>query len=589
MPSADRRTIYEKSCCDRRAYSLPATDVPEVPMGELVPAGLRRAAPARLPEVGELDLLRHFTYLSTLNFGVESGSYPLGSCTMKYNPRINEVVSRLEGFAGLHPYQPESLVQGALELMYELERWLAEIAGLHATTLQPAAGAHGELTGLLIIRASHHAQGRDPRRIIIPDTAHGTNPASVIMAGYEPVAVTSDARGGVDLEALRQLLDDDLAGLMLTNPNTLGVFDENITEIARLVHDAGGLLYYDGANINAVLGISRPGDMGFDVVHFNTHKTFSTPHGGGGPGAVGRAERLVGVEVHHVEAHVAGPADAEHGVDVGAVVVEQAAGVMHEPGDLRDVLVEDAEGVGIGEHETGEIVVKQLPERLKVDAAAGVAADGDGLVPRHDDAGRVRAVGGVGDDDAPGVAPLRVMRGADDEQAGELAVGAGRRLESGGVEAGDLGQPPLELVHELERALDERLRLVRMQAGEALQTADHLVDPGVVLHRAGAERIAAALDAEVERRQVREVTQEVQFADLGETRRGRAAQAGRHQLAHRDLGHVGGGQAVGAPVAARLLVDSAPVRARHETPPGSQGEPLRRPRRRPSRRACASR
>jgi glycine dehydrogenase subunit 2 len=283
--SADRRTIYEKSCCDRRAYSLPASDVPEVPVDELVPAGLRRAAPARLPEVGELDLLRHFTYLSTLDFGIESGSYPLGSCTMKYNPKVNEVASRLEGFAGLHPYQPESLVQGALELMYDLQQWFAEIAGLHATTLQPAAGAHGELTGLLIIRAYHHAQGRDPKRIIIPDTAHGTNPASVIMAGYEPVAVTSDDRGGVDLEALRQLLDDDLAGLMLTNPNTLGVFDENITEIARLVHEAGGLLYYDGANINAVLGISRPGDMGFDVVHFNTHKTFSTPHGGGGPGA----------------------------------------------------------------------------------------------------------------------------------------------------------------------------------------------------------------------------------------------------------------------------------------------------------------
>ena len=280
-----RRTIYEKSCCDRRAYSLPATDVPEVPLEELVPAALRRTVPARLPEVGELELLRHFTGLSRLNFGVESGSYPLGSCTMKYNPKVDEVVCRLEGFSGLHPYQPESLLQGAFELMYELERWLAEIAGLHATTLQPAAGAHGELTGLLIIRASHRAQGRDPRRIIIPDTAHGTNPASVIMAGYEPVPVASDARGGVDLEALKRLLDGDLAGLMLTNPNTLGLFDENIVAIARLVHEAGGLLYYDGANSNAVLGISRPGDMGFDIVHFNTHKTFSTPHGGGGPGA----------------------------------------------------------------------------------------------------------------------------------------------------------------------------------------------------------------------------------------------------------------------------------------------------------------
>ena len=284
-PGPDRRTVYEKSCCGRTAYSLPACDVPEVPLDELVPAGLRRTEPPRLPEISEIDLLRHFTGLSTLNFGVESGSYPLGSCTMKYNPKANEVAARLEGLSGLHPYQPESLVQGALELMYELEGWLAEIAGLARTTLQPAAGAHGELTGLLLMRAHHHAQGRDPKRIIIPDTAHGTNPASVVMAGYQPVAVASDARGGVDIASLEMLLDDDLAGLMLTNPNTLGVFDENITEIARLVHEAGGLLYYDGANSNAVLGVSRPGDMGFDIVHFNTHKTFSTPHGGGGPGA----------------------------------------------------------------------------------------------------------------------------------------------------------------------------------------------------------------------------------------------------------------------------------------------------------------
>jgi glycine dehydrogenase subunit 2 len=281
----ERRTIYEKSRRGRRAFSLPALDVPEVPLDDLVPAGLRRAAPARLPEISEVDLLRHFTELSTLNFGVETGSYPLGSCTMKYNPKVNEVACRLEGFAGLHPYQSEALAQGALELMYELGQWLSEIAGLARATLQPAAGAHGELTGLLIMRAYHEARGRAPGRILIPDTAHGTNPASVIIAGYEPVAVPSDARGGVDLEALKALLDADIAGLMLTNPNTLGLFDENISEIARLVHEAGGLLYYDGANSNAVLGISRPGDMGFDIVHFNTHKTFSTPHGGGGPGA----------------------------------------------------------------------------------------------------------------------------------------------------------------------------------------------------------------------------------------------------------------------------------------------------------------
>ena len=285
-PAVDRQTIYEKSRPGRRAFTLPEPGVPDVPLDDLVPAALRRGTPARLPEISELDLLRHFTGLSTLNYGVDSGSYPLGSCTMKYNPRVNEAAGRLEGFAGLHPYQPEALVQGALELMYDLECWLAEIAGLHATTLQPAAGAHGELTGLLVIRAAHLAEGRDPKRIIIPDTAHGTNPASVIMAGFEPAGVRSDARGGVDMDALRELLaGGDIAGLMLTNPNTLGLFDEHITEIARLVHEAGGLLYYDGANANAVLGISRPGDMGFDIVHFNTHKTFSTPHGGGGPGA----------------------------------------------------------------------------------------------------------------------------------------------------------------------------------------------------------------------------------------------------------------------------------------------------------------
>jgi len=285
MPETARQTIYEKSRPGRRAYSLPALDVPEAPLDTLVPAAMRRSRPPRLPEVSEIDLVRHFTALSTLNFGVESGTYALGSCTMKYNPKVNESAARLEGFTGLHPYQPEQLAQGTLELMYELERWLAEIAGLGRTTLQPAAGAHGEFTGLLVMRAYHESKGRAPKKIIIPDTAHGTNPASVVMAGYQPLAVKSDERGGIDLEALRAVLDTDVAGLMLTNPNTLGLFDEHITEIAELVHGVGGLLYYDGANANAIMGISRPGDMGFDVVHFNTHKTFSTPHGGGGPGA----------------------------------------------------------------------------------------------------------------------------------------------------------------------------------------------------------------------------------------------------------------------------------------------------------------
>jgi glycine dehydrogenase subunit 2 len=272
--------IYELSSPGRHGTPTPKLDVPETALPEGLP---RRDLP--LPEVSEMEVVRHFLRLSQLNYAIDKGIYPLGSCTMKYNPKINEVTARLDGFSGLHPYEPESLVQGALELMHELERWLAEIAGLSRATLQPAAGAHGELTGLLVMRAHHQARGRDPRRIVIPDTAHGTNPASVVMAGYEPAAVASDAKGGVDLGSLEALLDDDLAGLMLTNPNTLGVFDENIAEIARLVHEAGGLLYYDGANSNAVLGVSRPGDMGFDIVHFNTHKTFSTPHGGGGPGA----------------------------------------------------------------------------------------------------------------------------------------------------------------------------------------------------------------------------------------------------------------------------------------------------------------
>jgi glycine dehydrogenase subunit 2 len=285
LQAADRQTIFEVSRPGRRASSLPACDVPERPMDDLIPADRQRTSPARLPEVAEVDLVRHYTMLSTLNFGVDSGPYPLGSCTMKYNPKVNEWACVLEGFAGLHPYQSEDSIQGALALLKRLEYWLAEVAGLHAVTLQPAAGAHGEMTGLLLMRAYHAAQGRSPGKIVIPDSAHGTNPASVALAGYKPVAVKSDARGGVDIEALRAVVDDDTAGLMLTNPNTLGLFDEHIVEIAEIVHAAGGLLYYDGANTNAVMGRSRPGDMGFDIVHFNTHKSFSTPHGGGGPGA----------------------------------------------------------------------------------------------------------------------------------------------------------------------------------------------------------------------------------------------------------------------------------------------------------------
>jgi glycine dehydrogenase subunit 2 len=286
IPDTPRlETIYEKSRPGRRAFTLPATGVPEKSLDELLPGIVLREAPARLPEVAEIDLVRHFTELSSRDYGVDKGTYPLGSCTMKYNPKVNERVAALPGFRDLHPHQPDELTQGALELMHRLGLWLAEIAGLHATTLQPAAGAHGELTGLLLVRAYHDDHGRAPRTVLIPDTAHGTNPASVTMAGYTPVQVASDARGNIDLDDVRARVSDDVACLMLTNPSTLGLFDENIVALADLVHQAGGLLYYDGANSNAVLGRSRPGDMGFDIVHFNTHKTFSTPHGGGGPGA----------------------------------------------------------------------------------------------------------------------------------------------------------------------------------------------------------------------------------------------------------------------------------------------------------------
>jgi glycine dehydrogenase subunit 2 len=260
---------------------LPALDVPDAS----VPAPFaRRVAPA-LPEVSEVDIVRHYTRLSQMNYGVDTGPYPLGSCTMKYNPKVAEEAAVLPGFRKLHPLQPDATVQGALELMSRLERALCEITGMARATLQPPAGACGELAGLLIMRACHLERGGSRTKVIIPDSAHGTNPASARLSGFQAVAVPSDARGLVDVSALEKLVDEDIAGLMLTNPNTLGLFEEEIVEIARIVHEAGGLLYYDGANLNAILGRTRPGDMGFDIVHINTHKTFATPHGGGGPGA----------------------------------------------------------------------------------------------------------------------------------------------------------------------------------------------------------------------------------------------------------------------------------------------------------------
>ncbi len=276
--------IFHEGVPGVRGTAPSPLDVPDVDLATALGDRARSEAPA-LPELAEVDVARHFAALGAVNFGVDTGFYPLGSCTMKYNPRVNERAARMTGFADLHPYQPESTVQGMLELMVELQDSLAEIAGLHATTLQPAAGAHGELTGLMMVRAWHSANGDPRKRVIIPDSAHGTNPATVAMCGYEVVTVPSDERGGVDLEALRGELGPDVAAVMLTNPNTLGLFDENICEITRIVHEAGGLAYCDGANLNAIMGVSRPGDMGFDILHINLHKTFSTPHGGGGPGS----------------------------------------------------------------------------------------------------------------------------------------------------------------------------------------------------------------------------------------------------------------------------------------------------------------
>jgi glycine dehydrogenase subunit 2 len=284
-------TLKELSREARRASSMPGLDVPPAS----IPNEHRRKEPAPLPEVGERDLVRHYTRLAQRNYGVDTGFYPLGSCSMKYNPKVSETIAALPGFARVHPHQPEETVQGALELLWRLERALCEVTGMARATFQPAAGASGELTGLLLMRAFHEKNGDARKRIVIPDSAHGTNPASVRMAGYEVATVPSDARGLVDLSALEKLVDEDVAGLMITNPNTLGLFEEDILEIARTMHEIGGLLYYDGANLNAILGRVRPGDMGFDIVHMNTHKTFATPHGGGGPGAgpVAVTERLV--------------------------------------------------------------------------------------------------------------------------------------------------------------------------------------------------------------------------------------------------------------------------------------------------------
>jgi glycine dehydrogenase subunit 2 len=281
----DELTIYERSKPGRRAFTPPTLDVPERALDELLPPDLRRAEPPRLPEVSEPEIVRHYNRLSKRNFDLDTGFYPLGSCTMKHNPKLHERVAALPGHAKLHPLQDPSQAQGALELMFRLQEALGEIAGLPHVSLQPSAGSHGELAGVLLTRAYHEDRGEQRTKVLTPDTAHGTNPATVTMAGYEVVKVGTDEHGNVDLDDLRAKADEDVACLMLTNPSTLGLFEPGIEEIAQIVHSVGATLYYDGANLNAIMGICRPGDMGFDIVHFNLHKSFTQPHGGGGPGS----------------------------------------------------------------------------------------------------------------------------------------------------------------------------------------------------------------------------------------------------------------------------------------------------------------
>jgi glycine dehydrogenase subunit 2 len=307
------RLIFELSSPGRMSFSLPEADVPVAPALAAVPEKYRRREPAALPEVSELDVVRHYSRLSQMNYGVDTHFYPLGSCTMKYNPRINEDMARLGGFARLHPMAPAALSQGALGLMHELARMLAEIAGMDAVSLQPAAGAQGELAGVLMIRAYHEARGEKRTKVLIPDSAHGTNPASTALAGYEVIEVKSDAEGRVDLGDLERHLGPDVAAFMITVPNTLGNFEPRVMEIGELCHAAGAQVYMDGANLNAILGLTRPGDLGFDVCHFNLHKTFTTPHGGGGPGA-----GPVGVKAHlepFLPAPVVTERDGVYGLD----------------------------------------------------------------------------------------------------------------------------------------------------------------------------------------------------------------------------------------------------------------------------------
>jgi glycine dehydrogenase subunit 2 len=315
------RTIFQKGAPGRRAFLCPELDVPAVDVGALLPERFRRAQAPRLPEVSEPEIVRHYVGISKRNFDLDSGFYPLGSCTMKHNPRLHERAAALPGHARLHPLQDPERAQGALELMWRLQDALSEISGLPHVSLQPSAGSHGELAGVLLTRAYHEDRGETRHKVLAPDTSHGTNPATVSMAGFELVKLATNAEGGVDIEDLRAKADSDVACLMLTNPNTLGLFDPNITEIAAIVHGVGATLYYDGANLNAVMGLSRPGDMGFDIVHFNLHKSFTQPHGGGGPGSgpIAVSERVAPyLPVPIVRQREDGGYDLEHEPSEGA-------------------------------------------------------------------------------------------------------------------------------------------------------------------------------------------------------------------------------------------------------------------------------
>ena len=435
--SAWRETplIFERSRSGRRAGRPPRPDLP-VPE---VPESLRRSRPPRLPELAEPEIVRHFTALADRTFGVDTGFYPLGSCTMKHNPRVHERLAALPGFRDLHPHAEDEDAQGALELMWHLQGILAEIAGLPAVTLQPAAGSQGELTGLMLMRAYFADRGEERDTIITADTAHGTNPASVTMAGYKLERVETDARGNLDLDDLRGKVNERTAGLMLTNPSTLGLFDEGIEDVARIFHDAGALLYYDGANLNAVVGISRPGDMGFDIVHYNLHKTFSQPHGGGGPGGGPVAVRET------IEPYLPAPVVVRDG-DAFRLDHDRPKSIGRVRGFagpfgvfVRSYAYMRAYGPGLREmSEVAVLNANYLLAQLRDDVRppvrpslhARVRALGAHAEARARDHGarRREAAHGLRDPSAHRLLPARRSRGAHDRADGDGAEGAARRL-----------------------------------------------------------------------------------------------------------------------------------------------------------------